>query len=113
MKGFYEVSYFDVQVKEKLDLDNNKYIRFSSYQNSKILFKFYKEEVCQGGKPSKGSVIKDTGFFDSGNQHWTQFEPFVKRIVYQHSINENGLIELTPLHIRETYNLDNSGILDL
>lgn len=112
VKGYYDVAYFDIPVKTEFKLGDIKYIRFRSYDASKIVFNFYKHEVCQGGKPS-GSVISTTGFFDCGYKHWTQFEPFNKRIVYKYSVDNNGNIEIDPLNIGDTYNIDNSDILDL
>lgn len=113
IKGYYDVSYFDIPVKANFDLGNKKYIRFSSYESSKIVFKFYKDEVCQGGKPSPGSVLSYTGFFTCGYKHWTDFESFNKSIVYKFTVGDNGIIKLEPQDIGETYNIDNSDILDL
>ena len=112
VKGYYDVAYFDISVKEAFEWGDIKYIRFSSYDASKIVFNFYKHEVCQGSKPS-GSVISKTGFFDCGYKHWTQFETFNKRIVYKYSIDNSGIIEIEPLNISDTYNFDNSDIIDL
>ncbi|WP_288280719.1 hypothetical protein [uncultured Prevotella sp.] len=111
VKGYYEVAYFDIPVKADFKLGDKKYIRFSSYDASKIVFNFYKHEVCQGDKPF-GSLISKTGFLDCGYKHWTQFEPFNKRIVYKYSV-DRGIIEIEPLNIGDTYNIDNSDILDL
>lgn len=113
VKGYYDSAYFDVQVKEKLDLQNYQYVRFSSYQNAKVVFNFYKQDVCQGGKPSKGSVLSKTSFFDAGYKHWTEFESYNKGIVYQFNINNDRIIELNPLKYSESYNLNDSEILDL
>ena len=112
VKGYYDVAYFDIPVKANFELGDKKYIRFSSYDASKIVFNFYKNEVCQGCKPS-GSLMYKTGFFDRGYQHWTQFDPFNKRLVYKYSIDNHGIIEIQPLNIKETYDLDNEEILDL
>ena len=113
VKGYYDCAYFDIQVKAKLDLENYQYVRFSSYESAKVVFKFYKEEVCQGGKPSKGTILSKTSFFDAGYKHWTEFESYNKSIVYQFSINNDRIIVLNPLNYSESYNLNESEILDL
>jgi hypothetical protein len=113
LKGYFEVSHFDVIVKRELDLNSYKYIRFSSYENAKITFDFYKLDVCQGNKPSPGTIMADTGFFKLGYKHWTEFDSFNKRIVYQFQIKENGIIELEIIPVKESYDLDKSLILDL
>lgn len=113
VKGYYDCAYFDIQVKAKLDLQNYQYVRFSSYESAKVVFKFYKEEVCQGGKPSKGSILSKTSFFDAGYKHWTEFESYNKSIVYQFCINNDRIIVLNPLNYSESYNLNESEILDL
>ena len=113
LKGYYDVAYFDIPVKKKLEFANYMYIRFSSDKSSKIVFKFYKDEICQGGKPINSSIIRDVGFFDAGYEHWTEFESFNKRIIYDYSVKDYGIIELSPLHVGYTHDINNSKILDL
>ena len=113
LKGYYDVAFFDVPVKKVLDLNSYKYIRFSTYENAKITFNFYKLDVCHGSKPSPGTIMVKSGFFDLGYKHWSEFESFNKRIVYQFQIKESGIIELEIVSSKESYNLDNSLILDL
>lgn len=112
LKDYYDVSYFDIPVKVRLDLNKYEYIRFSSYKNSKIVFEFYRQDVCHcDRKPVAGTILSDTGFFEFGLKHWTQFETFNKRIVYQFLVKENGIIELSILNAKDTF--DESLVLDL
>lgn len=109
----FDSAYFDIPVKARLNLDNYMFIRFSSDKSSKIVLRFYKDIVCQGGKPSSNSLIEKTGFFDAGNEDWIDFESFNKSIVYDFSVRDYDLIVLTPNHVGYTHDINKSRIIDL
>ncbi len=110
---YHEASYFDIPVKTKINFSNFHYIRFSSEKNSKIVVKFYKDKVCKGGNPSSSALIDSLGFFDAGNQDWSDFEYFSKSVVYSFFKKEFDIIELMPHHVGYTFSIDKSQILDL
>lgn len=89
------------------------YIRFSSDKSSKIVFKFYKDEICQGGKPINSSIIRDVGFFDAGYEYWAEFEFFNKSIIYDYHVSDYDIIKIRPLHVGYTHDINNSMILDI
>lgn len=111
--GYNDVGYFDIPVKTKLDMDNHMFIRFRSDKSSKIVSRFYKDVICQGGKPSSCPIIDELGFFDAGYQHWTEFESFNKSIIYEYFMRDFGIIELYPNHIAYTHDRNESEIIDL
>ena len=111
--GYQDASYFDISVKTKLNLDNYMYIRFSTDKSSKIVFKFYKDKICQGGNPSSSTLIERLGFFDAGNQDWNDFESFNKSVVYDFGVRDYDIIELIPNHVGYTHDINKSRILDL
>ena len=113
LKEYNDCAYFDIQVKNKLEFANHMYIRFSSDKCSKIVFKFYKDEICQGGKPINSSIIREIGFFDAGYEHWTEFESFNKSIIYDYHVRDFDIIEIHPLHVGYTHDINNSKILDI
>lgn len=110
---YHDASYFDIPVKTNINLADFNYIRFSSDKSSKIVFKFYKEKVCKGGKPSSSSLIESLGFFDAGNQDWSDFEYFNKSIIYSFFKKEYDIIELMPYHVGYTFSINKLQILDL
>ena len=111
--GYNDVGYFDIPVKTKLDMANYSYLRFSSNKSSKIVSKFYKDEICQGGRPSSSPLIDELGFFDAGYQQWSEFESFNKSVIYEYFFRDFGIIELYPLHIAYTHDRNKSEIIDL
>ena len=110
---YTDAGYFDISFKNKLDLANNGYIRFSSDKSSKIVFRFYRDEICHGEKPSSCPIIDELGFFDAGYQRWTEFESFNKSVIYDYSLRDFGIIELYPHHVAYTFELNESKIIDL
>ena len=61
----------------KVDWQSHNFVRFSSYENNKILVHYYKYEMQQGEKPTSANFgqkyIKASGFIDAGYKHWTEF----------------------------------------
>ena len=111
--GYNEASYFDIPVKTKLDFSNYMFIRFSSDKSSKIVFRFYKNIVCQGGKPSSSPLIESIGFFDAGCEDWADFKSFSNSIVYDFGVKDHDVIELIPNHVGYTHEINKSRIIDL
>ena len=112
INGCYDCGYFDIRVNKRIEYTNYMYIRFSSDKSSKIVCRFYKDDVCKGGKPADNSVIDKIGFFDAGYQNWTEFEFFIKDIIYDYYIRDYDIIELNPLHVGYA-NIIKTKILDL
>ena len=113
IEGLSSSAYFDVPVNKEYDLDNYRFVRFSSNKSSKIVTRFFKDEVCLGGKPSSSSIIDGLGFFDVGYQQWDEFELFNKSIIYEFFKKDYGIIMLYPNHIAYTHDRKKTEILDL
>lgn len=81
------------------------------------MFDLYKLEMQQGEKPSASNmgrrIIQQTGFFDAGYKHWTEFERFNPRILYRYEIIDSDLIEISPLNCSDVYGIDEEKILNV
>ena len=98
-KGYYE-DCFTIAINAPINTEwkSNEYICFQSRENLRKIFWVYKEEMHQGGKPRPGvRVLNDTGFFDLGKKHWSQFERFNPTIIYHYTIVNDNLIEIVPI----------------
>lgn len=113
VKGYYECAFFELQPSFKVNKPNWKYLRFSSRENTKALFHFYKDEMQQGEKPTKGNVgvshIKKTGFT---GEHWEQFERYLPRVVYS-CVKVEGGLEIDPLTAEQMALVKEEEILDV
>ena len=117
IKGYYPCSTFEVTEVKKQNKPNFKYFRFSSPVNSKKIFEFYKEEMQQGYKPYEANmgrtIIAQTGFFERGYKHWNEFKQFHTQIVYRFEKIDDKLLEIDPLNIKDSEQIEESMILDL
>ena len=78
-----------------------------------LAFDFYKDEMQQGEKPTKGNVgvshIKKTGFT---GEHWEQFERYLPRVVYS-CVKVEGGLEIDPLTAEQMALVKEEEILDV
>ena len=107
-KGYFENSGFSLDINSEIKIEDFKYILFSSKESQKKIFKYYKEELQQGG-PIKSEnygkfFIALTGFYDKFPKRpsWENFKTVISPIVlYTYEIDNNGRILLTPLNVNK------------
>ncbi|MBR4854924.1 MAG: hypothetical protein IKU88_09380 [Alistipes sp.] len=120
--GYPDICGFNLDLSVNIELNNYKYIKFSSAISQKKVYDFYKEEMQQGNTintPNLGwSYIKQTGFFDlyPKRSSWSKFQKEVCPIVLYKFEVKDDIVWLRPLNVMDNntiYKSNANEILEL
>ena len=106
LKGYYDTTFFEFNLKPAVFLEGFDYIQFSSLEAQKTILHFFREEMQQGQNITTINLgrrfIEQTGYFDlaSARLSWEEFRRTVNPFVLYSFEIQNGVVFLNPINIR-------------
>lgn len=104
-KGYYEITGFELKVNPDIKFEKYKYLEFSTKEAQKAIYKFYKEEMQEGGKIKDNNTgrryIEQTGFYEvyPKRASWEKFKnEFCPIIFYSFEIIDN-IVWINPINV--------------